>query len=451
MKTPIVDFVKAYADTDTLRLHMPGHKGKEVIGSEKWDITEIEGADVLYSANGIIKQSEENAAELFETGKTVYSTEGSSLAIRAMLFLLKQYGAITGKKPLIAAGRNAHKTFITACALLDIDVTWLLPQGAENLISCSITPEFLDSFLNESTEKPLAVYVTSPDYLGNLSDIGGLAEICRKHEVLLIVDNAHGAYLKFLPESLHPITLGADMCCDSAHKTLPVLTGGAYLHISKKACPFFAENADFAMSMFASTSPSYLILQSLDMANSNLADGYFNELDSFIKRVESLKRAVEEKGYRLYGNEPLKLTIAPKTYGYTGCELAQKLCEKGIVCEFSDMDFVVFMLTPQIGETGLERLKQALCSIEKREEIKSFPPIPTKKVKRMSPAKAVFSKSKRLEVDFCLGLVCSAVSVTCPPAIPIVVCGEEIDRNAIESFKYYGIQSCVVVDENIDK
>lgn len=81
--------------------------------------------------------------------------------------------------------------------------------------------------------KPAAVYITSPDYLGNLADIGGMSDVCRKYGVLLIVDNAHGAYLHFLPKPEHPLDLGAEMCCDSAHKTLPVLTGGAYLHISQ--------------------------------------------------------------------------------------------------------------------------------------------------------------------------------------------------------------------------
>ena len=222
MDTPIVDFVRNYADKKALRLHMPRHKGESFLGCESADITEIEGADVLYSPNGIIKQSEDNAAQIFGTSKTVYSTEGSSLSIRAMLYLVKIYGNTKNKKAFIAAGRNAHKTFVTAAALLDYKIDWLTADSDDTVISCNITPRILTEYLSKAEQKPLAVYVTSPDYLGNMLDIKGLAEVCRKYGVLLLVDNAHGAYLRFLAENLHPIALGADMCCDSAHKTLPV-------------------------------------------------------------------------------------------------------------------------------------------------------------------------------------------------------------------------------------
>ena len=129
MDTPICDFVRAYGEKHALRLHIPGHKGKDFLGMEQLDITEISGADSLYEADGIIAKSEENASSLFGC-RTVYSTEGSSQCIRAMLTLLLRYAKQQGRTPLIAAGRNAHKSFLTAAALLDIGVDWLYP--AEN-------------------------------------------------------------------------------------------------------------------------------------------------------------------------------------------------------------------------------------------------------------------------------------------------------------------------------
>ena len=326
MKTPICDFVNEYKKSGKLRLHMPGHKGNAFLGIEDCDITEISGADVLYHADGIIKRSEENASDLFGTAKTVYSAEGSSLAIRAMLYLVR----LCGKKPLVAAGRNAHKVFMTACALLDVEIAWIFPENRGNMISCEISPAYLDEFLCSSKEKPSAVYITSPDYLGNVADIKGLSAVCKKHGVLLAVDNAHGAYLNFLPENRHPIALGADICCDSAHKTLPVLTGGAYLHISKNAPKEIYDDAENAMSVFASTSPSYLILQSLDGANAYLDNGYREKLADYIKSVDALKEKLSDAGFELLGTEPLKLTVSPKSYGYKGYELADILSVNGL-------------------------------------------------------------------------------------------------------------------------
>ena len=127
------------------------------------------------------------------------------------------------------------------------------------------------------------------------------------------------------------MALGADLCCDSAHKTLPVLTGGGYLHVSETAPGFFMEQAANALSLFASTSPSYLILQSLDRANLYLAEGYSESLENFCQQVHKLKKRLIQRGYTLLGDEPLKITIAPKSYGYTGIQLAEILQKQGLV------------------------------------------------------------------------------------------------------------------------
>jgi len=446
MKTPICDFVKAYAESNKLRLHMPGHKGVRFLGIEDTDITEIDGADVLYSADGIIKQSEENAAALFGTAKTVYSAEGASLAIRAMLYMAVLYAKAQGRRPLVAAGRNAHKTFMSAAALVDFDIAWLYSENSENIISCVITAEALEKSLVQMSEKPIAVYITSPDYLGNISDIKALSDVCHKHDVLLLVDNAHGAYLKFLPDSRHPISLGADICCDSAHKTLPVLTGGAYLHISHIAPEMFLKQAEFAMSLFASTSPSYLILQSLDRVNRYISDGYAESLAELEKVILRLKNKLSDLGYSLHGDEPLKLTIAPKIFGYTGYELSEILCDNGIVCEFADPDFVVMMFTPEILSSELKHLDSVLSRIQRRDPIKQLSPTVKNPERVMSVREAILSPSKEIDVCKAEGKILASAAINCPPAVPIVVCGEKIDEGALKCFEYYGIASCRVVD-----
>lgn len=446
MDTPICDFVRAYAAGDSLRLHMPGHKGRSILGIEALDITEIPGADVLYSAQGIIRRSEENAASLFGTARTLYSAEGSTLSIRAMVYLASLYAKAEGKPLRIAAGRNAHKSFLTAAALLDMEIDWVYPEKWEGIVSCGITAELLETYLSAAEEKPAAVYLTSPDYLGNMADIRGISQVCRRHGALLLVDNAHGAYLRFLPRSAHPMDLGADICCDSAHKTLPVLTGGGYLHISRSAPGRIAEQAEKAMSLFASTSPSYLILQSLDRANPYLAEDYRERLAAFCEKTEALKGKLKDAGYTLVGEEPLKLTVAARSRGYTGIELSRRLSEENIVCEFSDPDYTVMMLTPESGEDALYRVERALLSLGRGSAPCQSPPLMARPKKALSPRAALLSPSREMNIGACRGKVLAVPTVSCPPAVPIVVCGEVIDPAAIRLFRYYGIETCTVVD-----
>ena len=418
---------------------MPGHNGLGEL--ESFDITEINGADSLYEASGIIKESEENASSLFGS-YTLYSTEGSSLAIRAMLYLALLTNK-TADKPLILAGRNAHKVFVSAMALLDFEVEWL--TGGDSYLSCNISPETLDERLGKMDKKPLAVYITSPDYLGNLADIGGIAKVCEKHGTLLLVDNAHGAYLAFTEPSMHPIALGAHMCADSAHKTLPSLTGAAYLHIADTLGEDIKARAKTALALFGSTSPSYLILESLDMANAYLAAGYQKKLADLTKKLDEMKKNLTAVGYEIVGNEPMKLTIMPKSYGYTGYELAEYLEKKQIVPEFSDPDFLVLMPTPELTEMQLARIEVTLLILKKRAPISTLPPAPKVAEKAVSPREAVLSPAERITVDDAEGRILADITVGCPPAVPIVVSGERINKEAIEAFKYYGISSCSVI------
>ncbi len=442
--TPICDFAAAYEAGSAMRLHMPGHKGVSFLGMEGRDLTEIDGADVLYDAQGIILESEENARSLFGTGMTLYSTEGSSLCIRAMLYLAVLNARAQGRRPLIAAARNAHKVFMTAAALLDVDVCWLFPRESGSVVSCMLDIAEVERVL--CTEQPTALYVTSPDYLGNVADIPALAALCHQHNALLIVDNAHGAYLRFLPESRHPIHLGADLCCDSAHKTLPVLTGGAYLHVAGSAPQLVHEHAQNALSLFASTSPSYLILQSLDAANRYLADGYCEKLANTAALLDEAKCRLSAYGYAVLGDEPLKLTLAPKTMGFRGDEIALHLLSSGMVVEFADPDFVVMMFTPE-NASAIDRVTSTLCAVERRVPVADMPPVLHRAAKRMSPREAVLSVQECVPVAQAAGRVLASASVNCPPAVPIVVCGEEIDESAVECFRYYGIEKVYVVKE----
>lgn len=442
MKTPIVSFLKSYQEKSPVRMHMPGHKGAGILGFEGMDLTEIYGADELFATEGIIKESEQNASSLFGC-PTYYSTQGSTLCIQTMCTILCQDAKSKGKKPKILAGRNAHRSFIHAAALLDFEIEWL--YGNSDYLSCKIHAEDLEKAIIESL--PTAVYLTNPDYLGNLLDIKSLASVCKKHNVLLAIDNAHGAYLRFLEPSLHPIDLGADLCCDSAHKTLPVLTGGAYLHLSESLNQVWKNDVKHFMEYFSSTSPSYLIMASLDAANEVLDTTFKKSLSECIQRVDGLKNTLTQHGYTILFGEPMKITISTKEFGYTGNEIANLLMECDIYPEFYDSDYIVLMPSPYNTKDDLKRLETCLCGIDRKPILINKPPKLEQSKKAMNVRQALFSSSITLDVSKSLGQVCSSVTVSCPPAILPVIPGEVISESSIEVMKYYGIETVRVVKE----
>ena len=442
MKTPIADFIKNYAEKSPVRFHVPGHKGKSVLGVEQFDITEIFGADVLYLANGIIDESENNASKLFGTAHSYYSTEGSTLAIKTMLYLAVINSG--SDRPVVYAARNVHKSFINAASLLDFDVEWLGFDEPSGLISCHVSAKTLQNKLANAKKLPCAVYVTSPDYLGNVADVKGLADVCKQFGVPLLVDNAHGAYLKFINPDMHPISLGATACADSAHKTLPVLTGGAYLHISNDAPDCFKSNAREGFSLFASTSPSYLTLISLDKANEFLSEN-FSAYVTVSEKVLALKRKLLNNGLPVEKTEPLKIVIDCNKIGYYGDEVAEILRSNNIEVEFSDSKHVVMMATVNNTDEDFDQLFNALVGVEFKKEIVNIEPTLPFSEKQTGIRKAMLSNKEKVLVSDAIGRICASATISCPPAIPIAICGDVIKKETVDAFNYYGIKEIYVV------
>lgn len=441
VKTPIYDFVRKYSGDEYIRAHMPGHKGKSLYDKFlnpvfSMDITEINGADALFEANGIISESENIASDIFLTEKTVYSASGSTLSIQAMLL------TACGINKKIIAGRNAHRSFINACALLNEEVYWIYPEKVSSCAEGKYSPDDIENALLKFPAD--AVYITSPDYLGNISDIKGISSVCKRHGTKLIVDNAHGAYLKFCT-NLHPMDQGADLCCDSAHKTLPVLTGGGYLHSADKEA---GEKLKKNMSVFASTSPSYLILTSLDLCNRYLDERAGKEFKDTAKKINEIK--TELSGiYEFTGDEPLKLTVHTPNLGITGKELSEYLRNQNIECEYADEFYLVMMLSPFNSDKDFCAIEKALKSLKMprriiKEKHFSYPRCKA----RMSIRDAMFSQSVLISVDDALGKTSSMTRVVCPPGIYPLVPGEIIDEDMISVLKKQNIGYVSVVKEN---
>lgn len=441
MNTPIYDFIQKYISSGTLRCHMPGHKGiSPENGFEalySGDITEITGADSLFEADGIIAESEKNMSFLYGTAATVYSAGGSTLCIQAMLAIMKQ------EKRRIIAVRNVHRSFLNAAALLDLDIEWIMPHYTDGILSGEIDPDEVESRLR-SCDRPACLYVTSPDYTGRIADIKELAGICHKYGARLAVDNAHGAHLHFFGTSLHPVSLGADICCDSAHKTLPALTGAAMLHTSRQE---YVSLLKPAMSLFASTSPSYPVMMSLDLCNKYISEHIREDVR---KNLAYLRDFREHFAGRLEfaDSEPFHITVRARDSGYSGSELADLLRKNGAECEYADSEILILLMSPVCCEEDYIRLSAALETALasagrcKRTAFNCSFDLPDK---AMSIREAVFSTSEEINVENSEGRICGAVRVPCPPAVPIAASGEVINRKCINIFRNYGISTVSVV------
>ena len=393
VSTPIVDYITEYAASDSSRLHMPGHKGKApdflpegFKETYRYDITEITGADDLYAPSGIIKESEENASEIFGA-KTFYSPEGSSLSVKAMIYLaLKHYernsdsnteaaasksnGILLKNKPapyIITVG-TCHKSFFHATGLLNIETERIENRnhsGTQN--AGDLLPE-IQKILSGKKAAPIGLYVPCPDYFGNIINLKELKSILSGMNIPLLVDAAHGAYFKFLDkekyaEYTHPVDGGADLSCTSAHKTLPTLTGAAYLHINESFLDVYPL-AKHAMEIFGSSSPSYLILASLDAFNAEAAK-YKEDLSKTCVRIEKLKNELSGMGFHIKKSDPLRIVVL-KDELRSGKDFASSLRKHRCEYECFDDGYVILMLTPYNSEADLSRIREAFETVKNR-------------------------------------------------------------------------------------
>ena len=425
MNTPIADFLDDYTEKGLLRLHMPGHNGEQ-----PRDITEIPGADSLYetdSSLGIIAHSEAIAAKIFGAERTCYSAGGSTLAIQAALALMKAQGCKT-----IAAGRCSHRSLVSAAALLDLDIKWLYPKEYPSAeVDCS----------KPALEGADALFLTNVDYYGGTChiDAPGIPVVC---------DNAHGAYLRFVNkavfgrEYLHPMEFGFPVIsAESAHKTLPALTGAAYLHFSKGTD---YSRAKEMTALFGSTSPSYLILDSLDRFNGRyLADR--DCVNRACGSVARLKRELTVFGFTLRKSDHLRVTINARAWGYSGQEFAAQLHAHGVQCEMSDENYTVLLFSAVTTPEDCKRAETALALIRRREPVPQAVYLVVKPKKELSIREAVFRSQETVPSESAAGRICGGIQTPCPPGIPIVMPGERIDAQTAEALRLYGVKTVSVL------
>lgn len=449
---PLAQALLDYCADAPARFHTPGHKGEQegplfpFFGEAlRFDLTELPETDSLFEASGVIFEAERAAAEAFGTKETLLSAGGSTLCIQAMLRL----ASTRGKKVLMA--RNAHISAVNALCLLGLEPVWVWPQAIPgSSLPGPVSPSDIEQVLQADSDIS-AVYLTSPNYFGVMADISAISAVCRRHNLPLLVDNAHGSHLLALRGGeLHPMRLGAALCCDSAHKTLPALTGGAWLHLSP-AAPFDREGAKQAMALFGSTSPSYLVMLSLDLARTWLQTEGAAAFDRLERRVTELHEFAGKLGFAPLPQalfDPCRIVIDTASVGMPGGEANAFMRRHGVSAEMNDDRHVVLLPSPLQGEEAFTKL---MSSLERMAGLGRCPlqPVTPDLSERpeavLLPREAMNQPIICLPVDETGGYIAAQAVSPCPPGIPLVMPGERITPHLAKTLKNYGVRTVNVV------
>ena len=456
LQAPLVQAMLQHADKEQASFHTPGHKGHssalETLQRLSLDLTELPDIGSLYDGGDVIEQAEELAANAFGAARTLFSSGGCTLCIQTMLLL----GVGAGGRVLMA--RNSHRSAVNAAALLGLEPVWLWPKTTSPNRVEPIAPDDIYKKLREEINIQ-AVYVTSPDYYGNLCDIQGIAAVCKGAGIPLLVDNAHGSHLGAF--SRHPLQLGASMTADSAHKTLPVLTGGAYLHIAKDdKQTTSASAAKAAMALFGSTSPSFPVLASLDAARDWWQQEGKSAYRNTAERVNHIHSVIERSGTMKVGfsyispefRDPARLTI--DSGNGTGLALAAYFRNCGCEPEYADSQYVVLIPTPFNTEEEWVRLKTAICNYrpfcQEANPPAVFSAMPGSRApeKVLLPREALLCKSREVSIEDAVGQVAARSVCPCPPGVAVVVPGERIDVFTAKWLKDCGFERILVIENH---
>ena len=445
MESTLLNAVLNHNKKHMVSMHMPAHKGNaealKPLGSmQNIDITEIPDTGSLFDGEGATLEAEKAAKKAFNTEATFMSAGGCTLCIQGM------FSAAVPNGGKVICSRVIHRSAINTMALLGIDPVWVLPDSsAGEAFSGRITAQNVKKSLEENPDAK-AVYITCPDYFGIISDVEGIAKECKKYDIPLIVDNAHGAHFRFLEKDISPTHLGAAMSADSAHKTMPVMTGGAWLQVGDKR---YKDDIRQAMMLFGSTSPSYPIMISLDLARAWMEENGKEALSALTKMVAETKKICEDNGLTLPKGfvDPARIAFDTSKLGFIGEEFGDKLRENGVEPEYAGQGKIILIPSVMNTKEDFERLNEAIINIckEKREAQNPEKVIAVLPERVMSPRDALMSEKEAVSVKDSEGRVAAEVFCPCPPAIPVVMPGEIISKNEIESLLSYGIFNIKVV------
>ncbi len=441
--------LKAFDKKEKISFHIPGHKGGSGLNKKfkgnafHLDVTEFEETDDLQNPKGILLKAEERVAEIFDAGKSFFLTNGSTIGIHAALL------ASCRKGDKILVDRSCHKSVISAITLIGAKPVFVQQDFHKNMgIYSGMNPKTIKKVLSENPDAVGAV-ITSPTYYGVCSDISGIAAFLHNENKFLIVDEAHGAHFVFhdaFPKTA--ISQGADICIQSVHKTLGGLGQSSLLHVNKNSLIKDGE-VKRALRTIQTTSPSYLLMTSIDNAVADAKDEK-EKFDAIVSRVSELKAKVRKNSSvefvdsRTIGKpqDILRLVADFRKVGISGQYASSILKEKGIYPEMADRYHVVFVITAANTKGELKTLEEELINFSKTKiessadaQPQSLPDVNLD----MIPQDAWYSDRESVAVEDAEGRISADIVSVCPPGAAVIVPGQVIDKKTIDYLKTMGV------------
>ena len=452
-ETPLFNALMEYVNRETLPFHVPGHKKgvgidkefKEFIGDNpfKIDVTVFKLVDSLHHPTGPKKAAQELASDAYGSDASFFSIHGTSGAIQAMIL------SVVNDGDKIIVPRNVHKSVTSGIILSGAKPIFMEPEIDKKLgIAHGVTPDTVAKTLKENPDAK-AVLIINPTYYGVATDIKKIADIVHSYNIPLIVDEAHGPHLAFsgkLPMSA--LEAGADICAQSTHKIIGSLTQGSLLHVkSKYVSP---KRVQQILNLLHTTSPSYILMASLDCARRQIALEGEKLLNDTIELCKYTRNEINKiPGFYCFGEEvlgkpgsysfdPTKLTISSKELGITGFELDMILADKyHIQMELSD--FYNVLAVGSFGDTkeGMDKLISALKEISeefygKRNPVPDFLDIPNIPKKILEPREAFYSDKVSIPLKESIGEISGEFLLAYPPGIPVLCPGEIITKEVVD-------------------
>lgn len=423
--TPLYDALAAFAAKKPLRMHMPGHKGRLPF-APFWgelaalDFTELAPTGDLFSGGGPIEEAQALWAKAFHMSRCLFLTGGSTQGVHTALALTCRPGDTA------LVDRGCHRSVYHALALLDLKPVYLeRPWLAEAGVTGAIPPESVEKYLIKHPEIK-TVCITSPTYYGVLSDIPALAEVVHQHGGYLVVDGAHGAHLPFLGNNG---LSAADAAVVSAHKTLPALGQTALLLAGEH---FSQEDLRRAASIYGSSSPSYVLMASLDLCRGWMEGQGGEDYRQAVRAVDRLRADYPSLTSASAPLDPARFVFLTPD----GFAAQRRLEEQGIYAEMADRGHLVCIITGMDTPAGLERLRAGLDALPAGQA--ALPPPPPVPQAVLSPREALFSPAEALPLRDALGRISAQQVAPYPPGVPVVVPGERIEKKTVAYFEQIG-------------